>query len=919
MKYIKVLILSVLFPLGLLMPQKKDLPLQKENPDGVSSILDRAGGTHNASNIGLFFENRGKLYPRRLSQGPSGEFPLNSGKHYIYRVNPYVGIPGNVIQGRFTTNEEWEAVGGYHNNEGAKVAFSDNPNTWSPVNGWPVKDAQGNPVIKSDQDSYCVYSDSNNTKEVLGITMTQTGYAYGVRFAQNILFFKYQVINNGKKTLNDLYFALYSDIDVGNVSGGVPEYLDDRIGFDKANNFVYFYDDGISTEWPDGKTGYFGVTFLKTPMINGAEAGITDMHYALYDDDDISDIDSVLYGRMASSPSLYNSPLGPKFFHLGNNTGLNYDDVSTIPATGLDILATLSSGPYTLAVGDTLTFYTAFIAGDNLADAYYYLDNAKRILQFDFEISKPPITPKVSGYASDKANVVYWDDAAEKSKDNFTGQYDFEGYRIYRSVDRGVNWTLLSDFDVNNGTGIDKGLQYSFKDTNVFNGFEYWYTVTSYDRGDSLIESLESPLGKTTDAVNLISLTPYSAAAGRTPVSAGTPVQTGTGSSNYNFKIQPVDDAALAGNNYSLGFTFSSRVERGVLATRATAIIQDTAKVKPERYGIYFKSANRFDLVNLTTGENIKENNSYVYTNPNQTYTASAGAVRIQLFTDPATPAEFLPKAGDVLTVDFSVYAIKNATDTVIYPRTVFFDKPQATRDGVIFTVSKPDPVKSVSRIGGLEKVTMTFSAADEAVIVSGLYIVTITGKGTNAAGEGFVSVKVEKDNAQVAVFDTVYTSSAFTFQGVRGRVEFNSANPPGSGNSFSVETLKPVSPTPKDKFAFTINGPVIDLPKAAASISSIKVVPNPYVVSSLYEPEFGELRREPLRQIQFINLPSECTIHIFTLDADLIKTINHSSNSGTATWDLKSEGGREIAPGMYIYVVKSAAGEHLDRFAIIK
>ncbi len=72
-----------------------------EDKDPIEKILrieDRAGGTHNASNIGLFFENRGKLYPRRITQGPSGEFPINSTKHYIYRINQMVGIPGNVVQ-----------------------------------------------------------------------------------------------------------------------------------------------------------------------------------------------------------------------------------------------------------------------------------------------------------------------------------------------------------------------------------------------------------------------------------------------------------------------------------------------------------------------------------------------------------------------------------------------------------------------------------------------------------------------------------------------------------------------------------------------------------------------------------------------------------------------------------------------------
>ena len=102
----------ILFMFGVLLniyPQDKkngkDTGLQK-----TADITDRAAGIHNASNIGLFFENRGKLYPRSLTQGPSGEYPINSGHNYIYRLNPMIAFPGNVIQGRFTTDEEWEAA-----------------------------------------------------------------------------------------------------------------------------------------------------------------------------------------------------------------------------------------------------------------------------------------------------------------------------------------------------------------------------------------------------------------------------------------------------------------------------------------------------------------------------------------------------------------------------------------------------------------------------------------------------------------------------------------------------------------------------------------------------------------------------------------------------------------------------------------
>ena len=149
-------LLAVIIFFSFINAQEKDKDSYRSAFNKVLGIDDRAAGTHNASNIGLFFENRGKLYPRRITEGPSGEFPINSTKHYIYRINPMVGIPGNVIQGRYTTDEEWEAVGGYHNKELAQIAFSDNPQTWDPQLGWPIKDADGNPLIISDQDSYCV-------------------------------------------------------------------------------------------------------------------------------------------------------------------------------------------------------------------------------------------------------------------------------------------------------------------------------------------------------------------------------------------------------------------------------------------------------------------------------------------------------------------------------------------------------------------------------------------------------------------------------------------------------------------------------------------------------------------------------------------------------------------------------------------
>lgn len=887
---------------------KNEIRSDLQKPLGIN---DRAAGIHNASNIGLFFENRGKLYPRRITQGPSGEFPLNSTKHYIYRVNPWFGIPGNVAQSLHTTNEELEAMGGFHNNELAQIAFSDNPETWHPANGWPVKDTEGNNIFLSDQDSYCVYSDSNNAVKVLGLQIAQTGYAFGVNFAKNILFYKYEITNNGTQDLENFYFGLYCDIDVGNISGGTPEYEDDKIDFIKDRNLVYFFDDGLSSEWPGGKTGFFGIAFLKTPEINGQQLGVTDMHYNLYNDD--VDIDSVQYGIMSSSPSLYNSSIGNRYFHIGNNTNLHYDDPATIPASGLDLVATLSSGPYTLHRGDTLVFITAFVAGDSKDEMLASATTAQTTADANFNLPKPPERPKLFGVAGDSKSILYWDDGAEKSRDVSSGNYDFEGYRLYRSKDRGLNWDMLADYDLINNIGDNTGLQYSFTDESVLNGFEYWYTITAYDRGDDIIGSLESPLGNTLEAVNTIAITPRSDAIGRTPVSGIDIVNLGTGDSNYELFVSPVDDESLAGNSYQTSFEFVPVKEIGNLETQVSVIVTDSVATLPIKYGISFNAPNNFDLLNITTGEIIRS--GYNYPVGGRDLVVTGQGLRIRMTDLPEATADQRPEKGDLITINFSINTLKNNADLVISKRPFTPSQILATSDGVVFSLNKPEIIKSVSRIGGTDNFTIDFTVVDEPLIEEFLYIVSVDAKGTKD-GKEFAVISVS--NTSVTA-DTVFNLETFTFKGIQGKLQFPNNSAPSAGNKLSVEVIKPVEPDIRDKYSFKIQGSKVSKEAIGTNMNKIRVVPNPYVASSLYEPEFGELRREPLRQIQFVNLPPECTIYIFTVDADIVKTIYHNSTNGTEVWDLRTEGGREIAPGVYIYVVKTQDAEYMERFAVIK
>ena len=96
-------------------------------------------------------------------------------------------------------------------------------------------------------------------------------------------------------------------------------------------------------------------------------------------------------------------------------------------------------------------------------------------------------------------------------------------------------------------------------------------------------------------------------------------------------------------------------------------------------------------------------------------------------------------------------------------------------------------------------------------------------------------------------------------------------------------------------------------------SLDRIEVVPNPFYLSS------GLQNASDQKLIQFVNVPAVCTIRIFTLRGDLVKTIRHNdSSSGVATWNQISDNNQYVKSGMYFYYVKAAAGEKRGKFAIV-
>jgi hypothetical protein len=102
-----------------------------------------------------------------------------------------------------------------------------------------------------------------------------------------------------------------------------------------------------------------------------------------------------------------------------------------------------------------------------------------------------------------------------------------------------------------------------------------------------------------------------------------------------------------------------------------------------------------------------------------------------------------------------------------------------------------------------------------------------------------------------------------------------------------------------------------------ASTTNDILVVPNPFVLKDNYA-STGVPGSDS--EIQFVNIPNPCTIRIYTVRGDLVKTIRVSEGNGAITsWDQTTDFGQFAASGIYIYHVESKNGSKIGKFAIVK
>jgi hypothetical protein len=117
-----------------------------------------------------------------------------------------------------------------------------------------------------------------------------------------------------------------------------------------------------------------------------------------------------------------------------------------------------------------------------------------------------------------------------------------------------------------------------------------------------------------------------------------------------------------------------------------------------------------------------------------------------------------------------------------------------------------------------------------------------------------------------------------------------------------------------------------------ATDLDRVKVVPNPYIGSARWNNPIPSDADAWEHRIQFINLPADATIKIFTLDGDFVDEIASGDiakkstafvsegAASVAEWDLITRNEQEAAPGIYMYVVESpSAGTKIGKFVIVR
>ncbi|MBO6523409.1 MAG: hypothetical protein JJ971_06275 [Balneolaceae bacterium] len=706
------------------------------------------------------------------------------------------------------------------------------------------------------------------------------------------------------------------------------EVLNNDVGRDGLSNFDFGYPgpdegegDGIPT---DGEPNYNQIDVDESDQI-----GLTGFDLGTrpeYESGDNLRDDTWLWGKIEEH--LFDDPNQPPLV-----SPLADEEPFVLFVSGAVELANEGS-----AEKSTDFFSTAWIFGDDEEDFFKNRRVVQNIYNADYNFAQPPLTPELTAVAADNRVILSWDDVALQSYDRFLQDFDFEGFRLYRSSNNIFNdirtisdvngtpkfYEPLAQWDLNNDIsgpvpvlegeaiydlGSNSGLAFSYIDDDVTNGKTYYYALVSYDRGilgeggAPGIDPQESPFRVTVNQQGLVSGTSKNTAAvvpttppagfiagGSSSDLSSVTLGTATGSAKVNI----INEALLKDENiYEIQFTDSAAPPefgdarytenyRLVLKTPSgdSTLIEETSFSTTTKvvdgFTVEMTNSSPADLDELRTGyrSNAGTNNEMYAQNPNNLDGVSTDW---ELF--------ILPRIGGVednfekTDSDFELLFVDPADSLYTPPRLFGSDFERADMPVFARNVTKGTPAE--------------------------LFLLDTDESESLTAGDQLVLA--EEVNTSVYVYRYTIT------------IDPDGNNPPDPGEKIYVSTTKQFGSG--DTFQFSVQSGSVSDSLARSEMDDIFVAPDPYIGTASWERRSNSIGRGE-RKIEFFNLPRVCTIRIFNIRGELVRSIEHEGdfNDGSASWDLLTDNNEDVAYGVYFYHVEAKGiGEFTGKFAIVK
>lgn len=656
--------------------------------------------------------------------------------------------------------------------------------------------------------------------------------------------------------------------------------------------------------------------FDATDVDESDQIGLTSFQYFVPAGDITMSDDFDMWRRM--KPGFFQVPRS-----IVNNVAIRGEDGDFI----------YGSGYFPLLAGKTERFSLALAFGMDFPAVLKTKQIAQTIYNANYNFPKPPDKPTVTAVAGDKKVTLYWDRVAEESVDPTLRVKDFEGYKIYKGTDPDLTdaWLItdysgnkvfykpIAQFDLINGIkglfvpsatlyeltsgapfflGSDNGIQNFYVDNDVVNGRTYYYAVVAYDRGDATKDIYPSEntrfiskdaLGRISTDQNTVAVIPNAPIAGYVPPASGLPADRISGFSNAVPFFEVIDPTRVVDKKYKVIFNDKYYVTSGnvkdsvSISDKYIVVDNETNEIILRENDIRATNGTVFNGTRLSIDPSFQSLDSIKLDRNRSGWSNNRpGNLRftVDQFTSPSLSATRYPR--DYMLVFSNTYSDSSNRLTSVFgagappAKLVNFrayditDKNNPVR--VQFGFSEPSPFR---------RDTISFN---DVVILS------------------------DKDGKTF--------SWRITFAGD------SSSNVPAGGDTLFIRITKPLSS--KDSFTFTTSKPSYNLEDAKKQLELVKAVPNPYVVSNLFEqPLPPTVRGRGERVIYFTNLPLKSRVHIYTSDGNHVRTLEHDGdlNNGTVVWDVRTKEGLDVAYGVYFYVVEidGVSDKKTGKLAIIK